>query len=221
MNQWWVVVPKSLMAVCVLKSLPFFGKKANAISSRKYETLEWESLERERERESFEIAQYKNGEDQALQRFSFNRDPSRSPWGNRTATVWGVCHVAASTWEIKTGQCEARKGERTRGRWVMSDEDVWDVDKWTCQVALLSVRVEEDMYCLCMAQKAMWHYNRGLVLCAPINFSHHCGNFFTFEKSAACTFWFFYIPISNRAIGNVEGKQWSNIKKKKKKKFMW
>ena len=33
--------------------------------------------------------------------------------------------MAASTLEIKTGQCEARKGERTRGRWVMSDEDVW------------------------------------------------------------------------------------------------
>ena len=54
--------------------------------------------------------------------------------------VW-LCY--ASTWEIKTGQCKARKGERTRGRWVMSDEDVWDVDTWTCQVVLLSVRVED------------------------------------------------------------------------------
>ena len=196
MNKWWVIVPKSLMAVCVLKSLPFFGKKANAISSRKYETLEWESLERERERESFEIAQYKNGEDQALQRFPFNRDPSRFPWGNRTATVWGVCHVAASTLEIKTGQCEARKGERTRGRWVMSDEDVWGMwtsghVRWHCYRY-----VSRKIYIgLCMAQKAMWHYNRGLVLCAPINFSHHRGNFFTFEKSSACTFWFLCIPM--------------------------
>ena len=176
-----------------------------------------ESWERERERESFEIAQYKNGEDQALQRFPFNRDPSRSPWGNRTATVWGVCHVAASTCEIKTGQCEARKvrGHVDGGWWVT--RMCGDVDKWTCQVALLSVRVEEDIY---------WslHGTEGKVALQS-RFSFVCTHQFFASSREFFYFWkigclhFLIFLYSNGAIGNVECKTMVKYLKKKKKKI--
>ena len=156
--------------------------------------------------------------------------------GNRTATVWGVCHVACFRWGevtwvkwfgsamLRLGKSKPANAKRGRERghvdggwWVTRMCGMWTRGhvRWYCYRYVSRIGGEEDIYSLCMAQKEMWHYNRGLVLCLVC--THQL---FASSWKIGCLHFIIFL-FYNSAIGNVEGKTMVKYSKKKKKKIMW